>query len=51
MLDSWSQDGRKIPGLVMNCIRKVAIRAVKEDGDSPEALVDIMGLSRSCLYD
>jgi hypothetical protein len=32
MIDSWLEDGRKIPGLVMNYIRKIAVRAVEEKG-------------------
>lgn len=51
MIDSWLEDGRKIPGLVMNYIRKIAVRAVEEKGYSAEAVVDILGLSRSCIYD
>ena len=51
MIEPWLEDGRKIPGLVMNYIRKIAVRAVEEKGYSAEAVVDIMGLSRSCIYD
>lgn len=51
MIDSWVEDGRKIPGLVMNYIRKIAVRAVEQKGYSPEAVVDIFGFSRSCIYD
>ena len=51
MIKTWAQDGRRIPGLVMNYIRKIAVRAVEEKGYSPEAVVDILGFSRSCIYD
>jgi transposase len=51
MSESWIEDGRKIPDLVMNYIRKIAVRAVEEKGYSPEAVVDMLGLSRSCIYD
>jgi transposase len=51
MIESWAEDGRKIPGLVMSYIRKIAVRAVQDKGYSPEAVVDILGLSRSCIYD
>jgi transposase len=51
MIDSWVEDGRKIPSLVMNYIRKIAVRAVEEKGYSPEAVVDILGFTRSCIYD
>ena len=51
MTESWVEDGRKIPDLVMNYIRKIAVLAVEQKGYSPEAVVDILGLSRSCIYD
>ena len=51
MIDSWEWDGRKIPGLVMNYIRKLAVHAVKVKGYSPEVVVDILGFTRSCIYD
>jgi transposase len=50
MIDSWLEDGRKIPGPGMNYIRKIAVRAVEEKGYSAEAVVDILGLSRRCIY-
>ena len=51
MINSWVEDGRKIPGLVMNYIRNIAVCAVEEKGYSAEAVVDILGFSRSCIYD
>ena len=51
MIDSWEADGRKIPDLVMSYIRKLAVRAVEEKGYSPEVVVDMLGFSRSCIYD
>ncbi len=51
MIESWLEDGRKTPGLVMTFIRKLAVRAVQEKGYSAEAVVDVLGLSRSCLYE
>ncbi len=35
----------------MNYIRKLAVRGVEEKGYSPEAVVDMLGFSRSCIYD
>ena len=49
MIDSWEWDGRKIPGLVMNYIRKVAVHAVKVKGYSPEEVADILGFARMAL--
>ena len=51
MIDSWEWNGRKIPGLVMNYIRKLAVHAVKVKGYSPEVVMDILGFTRSCIYD
>ena len=51
MKDQWELDGRKIPGQVMEVIRRIAIRAVQEKGYSPELVIDVLGLSRSCMYD
>ncbi len=44
-------DGRQIPNQVMSELRKIAVRAVTEKGYSPELVIDIIGLSRSCIYD
>lgn len=35
----------------MNYIRKLAVGAVEERGYSPEAVIDMLGFSRSCIYD
>ena len=50
MKDEFKLDGRSIPGQVMDYIRKIAVRAVEEKGYSPEAVMDLLGLSRSCIY-
>lgn len=34
----------------MDYIRKIAIRAVEEKGYSPETVIEVLGLSRSCIY-
>ena len=49
--EDWMDDARKIPDVVMNYIRKIAVRAIKEKGYSPEDMFDIFGVSRSCIYD
>lgn len=51
MSSSWQNDGRKIPDEVMSYIRQMAVRAVEGKGYSPEAVIDILGLTRSCIYD
>ena len=50
MIESWSVDGRKIPDDVMNYLRKIAVTAVVNKGYSPEDVIDVLGLSRSCIY-
>lgn len=47
----WLSDARKIPDEVMNYLRRIAVRAVEEKNYSPEAIADILGISRSSLYD
>ena len=36
MNEEWLVDGRKIPDEVMGYIRKIAVQAVRENGQSPE---------------
>jgi transposase len=50
MNKSWQDDGRKIPDEVMDYLRQIAVRAVEEKGYSPEEVIDLLGLSRSCIY-
>ena len=50
MSNSWPLDGRKVPDEVMNYLRKIAVVAVVEKGYSPEEVIDVLGLSRSCIY-
>ena len=47
----WLSDARKIPGEVMNYLRRIAIRAIEEKNYSPEAIADILGISRRSIYD
>ena len=51
MKTNWLSDARLIPDDAMSYIRKIAVRAVKEFGYSPEDVVKMMGFSRSCIYD
>ena len=38
MNEEWLIDGRKIPDEVMGYIRKIAVQAVRENGQSPEVV-------------
>ena len=51
MKAKWLSDARKIPDEVMNYLRRIAVRAVEEKHYSPEVIADILGISRSSLYD
>lgn len=51
MKEDWELDGRKMPDAVMDTLRKIAVRAVEEQGYSPELVIGVLGLSRSCMYD
>lgn len=50
MMNGRKLDGRKVPDEVMNYLRKIAVLAVVEKGHSPEEVMDVLGLSRSCIY-
>ena len=47
----WLSDARKIPDEVMNYRRRIAVRAVEEKHQSPELIAEIIGISRSSIYD
>ena len=47
----WLTDARKIPDDVMSYLRRIAVRAVEEKQHSPELVAEILGISRSSLYD
>jgi transposase len=47
----WLSDFRKIPDEVMNYLRRIAVRAVEDKHHSPELIADVLGISRSCIYD
>jgi len=51
MKADWLSDARKIPDEVMNYLRPIAVRAVEEKDYSPEVVADILGVSRSSIYD
>jgi len=42
---------RKVPNEVMNYIRRLAVRAVEEQQQSPELVAKLFGISRSSLYE
>jgi transposase len=51
MKAEWLSDAHKIPDEVMNYLRPIAVRAVEEKDYSPELVADILGMSRSSIYD
>jgi hypothetical protein len=42
MNEEWLVDGRKIPDEVMGYIRKMAVPAIRENGQSPEVVVKVV---------
>ena len=51
MKAEWLFDARKIPDEVMNYVRRIAVRAIEEKHYSPELVADLLGISRSSIYD
>ena len=47
----WMFDARKIPDLVMNYLRRIAVRAIEEKHYSPEMVADLFGIDRTSIYD
>ena len=45
----WMFDARKIPDLVMNYLRRIAVRAVEEKHYSPELIADLFGIDRTSI--
>jgi hypothetical protein len=49
--EEWLEDGRKIPDEVMGYIRKMAVQAVRERGQSPEVVAQIFNFySLTCPH-
>src|SRR5512143_4139637 len=46
-----SRDGRKLDHKALEAIRLHAVLRVREDGASPEAIIEALGFHRSCIYD
>jgi len=51
MSHEWLEDARKIPDEVMSYLRKIAVRAIVQEGYSPELVSAIFGISRTAIYD
>jgi transposase len=51
MNEEWMRDARKIPDEAMSYIRKIAVRAIEDKGFSPESIAEILGISRTAIYD
>lgn len=50
MNEDWLLDGRKIPDDAMGYIRKMAVHAVRERGESPEEVARLFNFNRHCIY-
>jgi transposase len=50
MSEAWMEDARKIPDDVMNYIRNLAVRAIVEEGISPETVAEVFHMSRTAIY-
>lgn len=50
MNEEWLLDGRKIPDEVMGYLRKMAVYAVRELGQSAEVVIQVFNMNRSCIY-
>lgn len=50
MNEEWMGDARKIPDEVMNYIRKIVVRSIKEKSFSPESIAEVFGISRTAIY-
>lgn len=48
--EPWVDDARKIPDDVMSYIRKLAVYAVERRGVSPEEVMNVLGMNRTCIY-
>src|SRR5256886_2253574 len=51
MNEDWLIDGGKIPDEVMGYIRKIAVQAIRENGQSPEVVAKVLNFNRSCIYE
>lgn len=51
MSDSWMSDARKIPDETMAHIRRLAIRAIVEEGNNPQSVSNILNVSLSSVYE
>ena len=47
---AWLDDARLIPDEVMSDVRMIAVKAVKENGVSPETVSEVLDISRSSVY-
>src|SRR5512144_106129 len=46
-----SRDGRQLDHRALEAIRLHAVFRVRQDGASPEAIIEALGFHRSCIYD
>lgn len=51
MANEWMNDARKIPDETMSYLRKLAIRAIEQKGYSTDQVADVLGISRSSVFE
>jgi transposase len=51
MKPNWMSDARQIPDDVMSFIRQIAVRAINEKNFHPDYVSEMLGISRSSIYD
>ena len=51
MKPNWMSDARQIPDEVMTYLRHIAVCAINERDCSPEDVANVLGISRSSIYD
>jgi transposase len=51
MSEDWMTDARKIPDQTMSYLRKIAVAAIRHRRISPEIVADVLGISRSAIYE
>ena len=49
MNEDWLVDGRKVLDEVMGYIRKIAVQAIRENGQSPEVVAKVLNFNRSAF--
>jgi hypothetical protein len=51
MANEWMNDARKIPDETMSYLRKLAVRAIEQKDYTTDLVADVLGISRSSVFD